>query len=141
MKNGKPAILINYKNEHVRCIYDAKERVFVDYPNSKYEVTVLPVTPSDIKRNLRKIGAFTNGALNKKGFAFLLSGLSSSEWFAETIKSKMIRHSYLDEHGKLTLSGIKFIKTNLVEKLTSIDGGDLALNEEGKETKLVKFIL
>jgi hypothetical protein len=29
----------------------------------------------------------------------------------------------------------------MTEKLTSIEGGDLALNEEGKETKLVKFVL
>lgn len=141
MKNGKPAILINYRNEHVRCIYDAKEKVFVDYPNTKTEVTVFPVTPADIKRNLRKYKAFTNGALNKKGFQFLVSGLNSSEWNISTIKQKMIAKNLLDSYGKLTPNGIKFIKSNLAEKLTSIDGGDLALNEEGKETKLVKFIL
>ena len=32
-------------------------------------------------------------------------------------------------------------RPKLAEKITSIEGGDLALNEEGKETKLVKFIL
>jgi hypothetical protein len=141
MNKGKPAILVNYKDDNVRCVYDANEKVFVDYPNTKAEVTFFSVSNADIKRNLRKLKFFTNGSFNKKGFAFLLSGLNSSEWKPETIKSKMIAEGLLDLSGKLTISGIKFIKTKLAEKLTSIEGGDLALNEEGKETKLVKFIL
>jgi hypothetical protein len=138
---GKEAILVNYKNEHVRCIYDAKERVFVDYPNTKSEVTVFPITSTDIKRNLRKSKLITNGCLNKKGFLFLLSGLNSTEWTTNNIKRKMIESGFITSEGKLTEAGVKFIKLNFAEKLTSIDGGDLALNEEGKETKLVKFIL
>jgi hypothetical protein len=138
---GKEAILVNYKNENVRCIYDAKERVFVDYPNTKCEVTVFPVTPADIKRNLRKLKLFTNGVFNKKGVLFLLSGLNSAEWNLQNFKSKMIETGFTTSEGKLTEAGVKFIKLNFAEKLTSIDGGDLALNEEGKETKLVKFVL
>ena len=138
---GKEAILVNYKNEHVRCIYDAKERVFVDYPNTNYDVTVFPVTPADIKRNLRKVKLFTNGVFNKKGVLFLLSGLNSAEWTLQNFKSKMIETGFTTSEGKLTEAGLKFIKLNFAEKLTSIDGGDLALNEEGKETKLVKFVL
>jgi hypothetical protein len=141
MQKGKPAILVNYKEEKVRCIYDASERVFVDYPNTKTNVTVYSTTLADIKRNLRKLKLFTSGSLNKNGFLFLLSGLNPSEWTADNIKAKMLAAGYIDSSYKLTSNGVKFIKANMTEKLTSIEGGDLALNEEGKETKLVKFVL
>lgn len=137
---GKAAILVNYKEDNVRCIYDAEERVFVDFPNTKTEVTVFPALVADIKRNLRKAKIFTNGALNKKGVLFFLSGLNPSEWNIDNFKSKMISAGYMDASNKLTAAGIKFVKITLKEKLTSIVDGDLALNEEGKETKLVKFI-
>ena len=141
MQKGKPAILVNYKEEKVRCIYDASERVFVDYPNTKTNVTAYSITLADIKRNLRKIKLFTSGSLNKNGFLFLLSGLNPSEWNADNIKAKMLAAGYIDSNYKLTSNGVKFIKANMNEKLNSIEGGYLALNEEGKETKLVKFVL
>jgi hypothetical protein len=41
MKKGKAPLLVNYKNEGVRCVYDAYRKSFCGLlPNSKESVTI-----------------------------------------------------------------------------------------------------
>jgi len=143
MKKGKSASMVSYKNDNVRCIYElegSNQKVFVTYPDTKVSVTILPATDADIRRNLAKAHAFNDKKLNKKGYLFLLSGLHQLGFDETNIKSKLTELGITDAEHHLTKEGIKFIRKNMPEKLTSIVDGNLALDENRKDCKLVKFI-
>jgi hypothetical protein len=143
---GKSASMVSYKEEDVRCIYEiegSNQKVFVTYPDIKVSVTVFTATDADVKRNLAKVNAFNDKKLkklNKKGYLFLLSGLHHLGFTEENIKSEFIDMCITDKEHCLTKDGVKYIRNNMPEKLTSIVGGNLALDESQKNCKLVKFI-
>ena len=148
MSKGKSASLVNHKEEGIKCIYEVEgsnQKFFPQHPDYKVSVTIFPVTDADIKRNLKKILGFQDRKLSKKGFLFLLSGLQNNPEINETnMKSKCIELGLVDKEHHITKAGFAFLRKDLAEKLASIDGGDLAIDEcssKKDETKLVKFLI
>lgn len=140
---GKSASMVSYKEEDVRCIYEiegSNQKVFVTHPDTKVSVTIFPATDADVKRNLAKVNAFNDKKLNKKGYLFLLSGLHHLGFTEENIKARFIDMCITDKEHVLTKDGVKYIRNNMPEKLTSIVCGNLALDESKKDCKLVKFV-
>ena len=110
----------------------------------KIDVTIFPVTDADIKRNLRKILGFQDKKLSKKGFQFLLAGIKNPDVNESNMKSKCVELGLVDSDYRITKAGFTFLRKDLAEKLASIDGGDLAIDEcssKKDETKLVKFLI
>ena len=147
MSKGKSASLVTHKEEGIKCVYEiegSNQKFFPQHPDYKVDVTIFPVTDADIKRNLRKILGFQDKKLSKKGFQFLLSGIKDPTITESNMKSKCVEIGLVDSDYHITKAGFAFLRKDLAEKLASIDGGDLAIDEcssKKDETKLVKFLI